>query len=173
MANSPSSGASPADPWQDSRPHCRVHSDSPLFRSVLEDAIGGTVTLLESEPCGARETVLVDCRRPGDDLARARNRFPRLPLVGVLAQSEASRMVELLAGGADGVMVLGDPPATWRECLHVVLGGGRWVGGPGLEVCLEQKHALYGISTRERHEGEVTQRTRLFVRSRVGDKIPT
>ena len=52
-----------------------------------------------------------------------------------------------------------------------MLGGGRWLGGPGLEVSLEAKEASYDIAKREQHSGDVTLRTKLFVRSRLGDKF--
>jgi hypothetical protein len=84
---------------------------------------------------------------------------------------EAARMVELLACGADGAIALDDPPESWRDCLHVVLGGGRWLGGPGLEISLEQKYASYEISRGDHHAGDVTMRTKLFVKRRVGDKF--
>ena len=56
--------------------------------------------------------------------------------------------------------------------VDVVLGGGRWLGGPGVEVSLEQKHARHDIARGECHDGDVTRRTQLFVRNRVGEKIP-
>jgi hypothetical protein len=52
-----------------------------------------------------------------------------------------------------------------------VLGSGRWLGGPGLEVNLQQKDASYDIAKGERHSGDVTTRTRMFVKGRVGDKV--
>jgi hypothetical protein len=63
-----------------------------------------------------------------------------------------------------------DPPRAWRECLHVVLGGGRWVGGPGLDVSLEHKYAHHDIATHDLHKGDVTMRTQLFMRDRLADK---
>jgi hypothetical protein len=134
-------------------------------------AAGGRITLLEHEPAGEREAVLVDCRHSADMLAAARQRFARRPMVGVLPRFDAARMVELLAHGADGAIALDDAPQAWRDCLHVVLGGGRWLGGPGLEISLEQKHASYEISKGNHHAGDVTMRTKLFVKGRVSDKV--
>lgn len=171
MAATPMPDCTGADPWHDSQPHCRVYSEAPRFRSLLEEIVSGQVCLLDAEPAGEREAVLVDCRHSGDALTLARHRFPSRPLVGVVALPEAGRMVEVLARGADGVIALVDPPASWRECLHVVLGGGRWLGGPGVEVSLEQKHARHDIARGECHDGDVTRRTQLFVKSRVGEKI--
>ena len=171
MAETPTRGTPGADPWADSQPRCRIHSDVPGFRALAAAAAGGRITLLEDEPTGEREAVLVDCRHAADALAAARQRFPRRPLVGIVPRFEAARMVELLAHGADGAIALDDPPESWRDCLHVVLGGGRWLGGPGLEISLEQKHARYDIARGNQHAGDVTMRTKLFVKGRVGDKF--
>jgi predicted metal-dependent hydrolase len=51
------------------------------------------------------------------------------------------------------------------------MGGGRWLGGPGLEVRLEHKNIAYDVARHDRHSGDVTLRTRLYVRQRVGDKF--
>ena len=160
-----------ADPWADSQPKCRVHSDAPAFRALLEAATGGRVTLLADDEPAEREVVLVDCRHGTDMLAPARQRFPARPVVGIVPRFEAARMVELIAHGADGALALHDPPESWREALHVVLGGGRWLGGPGLEISLEQKHARYDVAKGSHHSGDVTMRTKLFVKGRVGDKF--
>jgi hypothetical protein len=90
--------------------------------------------------------------------------------VAVLGEPDSVRIIEALANGADGVIALTDAPSAWRECLHVVLGGGRWLGGPGLDVSLEHKYASYDIATHDRHAGEVTVRTRLFIKNRLADK---
>jgi hypothetical protein len=159
------------DPWNESTPRCRVAPDSPRFRQLLEDRLGESVQLLGTEPSGPREAVLVDCIDTAAALGLARQQFPSLPRVGVIAAPDAARIIEALASGADGVIALTDPVDGWRECLHVVLGGGRWLGGPGLEISLEQKHASYDVARREDHAGDVTMRTKLFVRSRLGDKF--
>lgn len=166
-----SSGPRGVDPWHDSPPKCRVHSDAPGFRALVAGASGGRITLLDGEEPSDREAVLVDCRHDDGGLAAARQRFPARPLVGVVARLDAARMVELLARGADGVVALDDPPESWRDGLHVVLGGGRWLGGPGLEVSLEQKYARYEISRGSHHAGDVTMRTKIFVKGRIGDKF--
>jgi DNA-binding NarL/FixJ family response regulator len=89
----------------------------------------------------------------------------------VLETFDPGRIIEALASGADGVIALSDPPDVWHECLHVVLGGGRWLGGPGIEVSLHDRHASYDVARSERHKGDVTERTQLFVRNRMGDKV--
>jgi DNA-binding NarL/FixJ family response regulator len=96
--------------------------------------------------------------------------FPRQPIVAVVADSDTGRIIETLTRGPDGVIAMTDPPRAWRECLHVVLGGGRWVGGPGLDVSLEQKYAHHDIATHDLHSGDVTMRTQLFMRDRLADK---
>lgn len=42
--------------------------------------------------------------------------------------------------------------------------------GPGLDVQLEDSSSSYDIATNQRHKGDVTLRTKLFVRSRLADK---
>jgi hypothetical protein len=159
------------DPWRDNLPRCHVHSDSPHFHEQLASLLAGQVEILEEAPTGARAAVLVDCRMDPSELAVARDRYASLPMVGVVATPEAGPIIEALACGADGVIALTDSLKSWRECLHVVLGGGRWLGGPGIEVSLEAKEASYDIAKGERHTGDVTLRTKLFVRSRLGDKF--
>jgi DNA-binding NarL/FixJ family response regulator len=158
------------DPWHGTRPKCRVYADSPRFRALLDEVVGDALTLLDNEPAGEREAVLVDCCHSSDALQAARERHPALPLVGVIAQPDAAGLIEVVARGADGVIALVDPPDTWRECLHVVLGGGRWLGGPGLEISLEQKYASYGVAKGSGRESDVTLRTQIFVKERSGEK---
>lgn len=171
MAMTTTGGPLGADPWADCPIRCRVHSGAPGFPALVAAAAGDRIALLESEPAGEREAVLVDCRQAGETLAHARQRFPARPLIGVVARFDAALMVELLARGADGAIALDDPPESWRDGLNVVLGGGRWLGGPGLEVSLEQKHARYDVSRGNHSAGDVTMRTKLFVKGRVGVKI--
>jgi hypothetical protein len=159
------------DPWRDNLPSCHVHSESPHFHQQLKSMLAGEVEILEPDTTAARTAVLVDCRMDAGELAAARERFPALPMVGVVATPEAGPIIEALACGADGVIALTDNLKAWRECLHVVAGGGRWLGGPGIEVNLEAKEASYDIAKGERHSGDVTLRTKLFVRSRLGDKF--
>ena len=161
---------SPADPWREDLPVCRVYSHSPRFRQLLESYVGGVVKFTASPESGPREALLVDCTESADILRTARAMFPRQPIVAVVADSDTGRIIETLTRGPDGVIAMTDPPRAWRECLHVVLGGGRWVGGPGLDVSLEQKYAHHDIATHDLHSGDVTMRTQLFMRDRLADK---
>src|SRR5688572_19976529 len=88
-------------------------------------------------------------------------------LVGVIASPDSATIIQILAAGADGVISATEPLATWRECLNVVRGGARWLEGPGLHVNLETKYASYGIAKRERHDGDITMRTKLFAKSHI------
>ena len=140
---------------------------------ALEEAgslSGGAVQLTDSPEKGAREGLLVDCTASMDSLALANEMFPTHPIVAVVGEIDAPNIMEALARGADGVIALKDPPEMWRECVHVVLGGGRWLGGPGLDVQLEDNSSSYDIATNQRHKGDITLRTKLFVRSRLADK---
>lgn len=159
------------DPWQGAPPGCRVFPEARWFVKVLRDFLGDAVRLIDTPDTGEREAILVDCTESGDAIRAARQRYPSRPLVGVLPQTDTARIIDALATGADGVIALTDPPHLWRECLHVVLGGGRWLGGPGLEVSLQHKDASYDIAKNEQHPGDVTVRTRMFVKGRVGDKV--
>lgn len=161
---------SPSDPWREDQPVCRVYSHSPRFRQELEGYLGAVLrftTAREKEP---REALIVDCTASTDIVRTARAQFPTHPLMAVIAASDTSLIIEALARGVDGVIAMDDPPSAWREGINVVLGGGRWVGGPGLDVSLEQKYASFGIATHERHSGDVTTRTQLFVKDRLGDQ---
>jgi DNA-binding NarL/FixJ family response regulator len=169
-SNEPSTGP---DPWKDAQPVCRVYSKSARFRPLLESYVGKAVNFTTAPESGPREALLVDCTESIDSLRTGRERFPSQPLVAVISESDPARIIDALGHGADAVIALTDPPETWRECLHVVLGGGRWVGGPGLNVSLEQKFANYDIATHDRHKGDVTLRTRLFVKGRLADKPGT
>lgn len=158
------------DPWRDAPPVCRVYSAYAPFRKLLDAYLGGAVQLTDSPEKGAREGLLVDCTASMDTLALANEMFPTHPIVAVVGETDAPNIMEALARGADGVIALKDPPEMWRECVHVVLGGGRWLGGPGLDVQLEDGNSSYDIATNQRHKGDVTLRTKLFVRSRLADK---
>jgi DNA-binding NarL/FixJ family response regulator len=161
---------SPDDPWHEDLPVCRVYSHSPRFRQLLESYVGDVVKFTASPETAPREALLVDCTETADILRTARAMFPRQPIIAVVADSDTGRIIETLTRGPDGVIAMTDPPRAWRECLHVVLGGGRWVGGPGLDVSLEQKYAYHDIATHDLHTGEVTVRTQLFMRDRLADK---
>ena len=158
------------DPWRDAPPVCRVYSGYAPFRKLLEAYLGGTLRLTDSPERCEREGLLVDCTESMDTLTLATQKFPDHPIVAVLSETEAVSAMEALARGADGVIALRDPPTMWRECLNVVLGGGRWLGGPGLDVQLEDKESRYNIATGRRNAGDVTLRTKLFVRDRLADK---
>jgi DNA-binding NarL/FixJ family response regulator len=148
----------------------RIYTSQALFRRTLANYLGDAVQFTEAPEPLPREALLVDCTEGVNKMPEARRRFPTHPVVVVLQDSESGQIIEALASGADGVIAMTDPPATWRECLHVVLGGGRWLGGPGLDVSLEHKYARYDIATHDRHAGDVTLRTKLFVNSRLADK---
>ena len=160
-----------ADPWRNDLPVCRVHPESARVRKHVQGALVGLLRLAQGGEAGAREAVLVDCIDSVAGLVEARQHHASRPLVGVLEKFDPARIIEALASGADGVIALSDPPDVWRECLHVVLGGGRWLGGPGIEVSLPDRHASYDVARSERHSGEVTERTQMFVRNRTGDKV--
>jgi len=161
------------DPWRDTQPECRVFPESQWFQKVLRDFLGDGVRFVGKPDAADRAAILVDCTESAEAIRAARQAYPSSPLVGVLPQTDTARIIEALAKGADGVIALTDLPSVWRDCLNVVLGGGRWLGGPGLEVSLQQKHASYDIARGEQHSGDVTLRTRLFVKGRVGDKVRT
>jgi hypothetical protein len=158
------------DPWRDAPPVCRVYSAYAPFRKLLEAYLGGAVKLTDSPERGMREGLLVDCSETMDALSLATEKFPDHPIIAVLSEMDTASAMEALARGADGVIALRDPPDMWRECVHVVLGGGRWLGGPGLDVQLEDKESSYDIATNKRHTGDVTLRTKLFIRNRLADK---
>jgi DNA-binding NarL/FixJ family response regulator len=159
-----------ADPWRDAPPVCRVYSTYAPFRKLLEAYLGGVVKLTDSPERGMREGLLVDCTESMDALSLANEKFPDHPIIAVLGEMDTTSAMETLARGADGVIALKDPPDIWRECVHVVLGGGRWLGGPGLDVQLEDNLSSYDIATNKRHKGDVTRRTKLFVGNRLADK---
>lgn len=160
----------PIDPWRDAPAVCRVYSGYAPFRKLLEAYLGGAVKLTDSPERGVREGLLVDCTESMDTLTVATQKFPDHPIIAVLGDNDTAAAMEALTRGADGVISLKDPPDMWRECVHVVLGGGRWLGGPGLDVHLEDKNSSYNIATNKRHNGDVTLRTKLFVSNRVADK---
>ena len=118
-----------AGPWRDSTPQCRVYRDSPWFRQRLLDSLGDAISLATRPDAGPHEAILVDCIESSAQLGAARRIYPSHPVVGVLGREDAARVAEVLAGGADGVISFADPPETWRRCLQVVIGGGRWRGG--------------------------------------------
>lgn len=139
-----------ADPWPDCQPECRLYPDSPWFQKVIRDYLGDAVRIVERPDAGPREAILVDCIESSNGINAARRLYPAHAVVGVLAREDAGRILEILAAAADGVIALTDPPDSWRRCLHVVLGGGRWLGGPGLEVKLQHKYTSYDVGDKVR-----------------------
>lgn len=161
---------SDTDPWREDLPVCRVYSHSPRFRQQLEGYVGHVIRFTTARDKEPREGLIVDCTVSAEIVRTARGHFPAHPIVAVINDSDPARVIDVLARGVDGVISMNDPPSAWREGLNVVLGGGRWVGGPGLDVSLEQKYASYGIATHDRHSGDVTMRTQLFVKDRLGEE---
>jgi hypothetical protein len=138
---------------------------------MLQGVLGEAVPLVEGIEASHSHVVLVDCRQIIEGMTIARQRYPARPLVGVIDEPDPAIIIALLGAGADGVISIAEPLSAWRECLNVVRGGARWLGGPGLHVNLEANDTSYAISKGESHEGDVTMRTRLFVRGRVADKL--
>lgn len=169
MTNNANGVTMTTDPWREDQPVCRVYSHSPRFRQQLAEYVGQEVRFTAAREKEPREALIVDCTSSTDVVRTARSHFPTHPIVAVIPEGDPARVIELLSCGVEGVIALNDPPSSWREGLNVVLGGGRWVGGPGLDVSLEHKYASYGIATHDRHSGDVTMRTQLFVRNRLAD----
>ena len=159
--------------WPDAPPTCYLFPETAQFRRLLEDALAGTLEFGETPDADGCEPVLVSALESDDGIAEARSRYPKRPLVTVVTHYDPRTIVAALGAGAAGVVALTDPPEVWRDCVRVVSGGGCWLGGPGLEVSLESKHTAYDVARRGNHEGDVTMRTRLFVRQHVGDKFRT
>jgi hypothetical protein len=159
------------DPWEGNRPDCRTFPASDKFPRLLRYVLRDHVRLHDEAGSEVRMPVLVDCAHTDDNIVQARGAHPGMPLIAVHMRHDAGRVLVALEMGVDGVISLTDPPEVWRECLCVVMGGGRWLGGPGLEVRLEHKNIAYDVARHDRHAGDVTVRTRLFVRHRVGDKF--
>lgn len=170
MTEAPAIACSPT-PWPDQGAQCRIFPADQRFRTLLEDLLGEALQLRVGNPPDPRETVLVDCLDSHEAIASARLLYPRQPLVGVLPRHDAGLIISALAQGAAGVIALTDPPNAWRECVLVVMGGGRWLGGPGLEICLEEKRAVYDVARNDDLHGDVTMRTKLYVKQRVADKF--
>ena len=127
--STPETSAIRGDPWQDLPPECRLYPDSPGFHVVVRDALGDVARVVTRPDAGPREAILVDCIESAASIHAARRLYPSHPVIGVLARDDARRNVEILAGGADGVITLAETPDAWRQCLHVVLTGGRWPEG--------------------------------------------
>jgi DNA-binding NarL/FixJ family response regulator len=127
--STPETSTNRRDPWRNLPPECRLYPDSPGFHTVIRDSLGDVVRVVTRPDAGPREAILVDCIESAASIVAARRLYPSHPVIGVLAREDAGRILEILAGGADGVITLAETPDTWRQCLHVVLGGGRWPEG--------------------------------------------
>ncbi len=159
------------DPWRGSPVQCVPYPRTPEFVALLQGLLGDEVPLVHGTDARDDHIVLVDCRLIVEGMAIARQRYRVHPLVGVVASPDAETILQILAAGADGVISVTEPLAAWRECLNVVRGGARWLGGPGLHVNLESKYASYGIAKRESHAGDITIRTKLFAKTNIVDKF--
>jgi hypothetical protein len=170
--------SAPATPEQHasfagSRPICRLFPLTEPLRALITDLLGNMLQLTTDDDPLPREPVLVDCLRSHDEISSARSVYPEQPLISVLPRHDPELIIAALASGAAGVVALTDEPGQWVACVRVVMGGGRWLGGPGLEISLEDGHAAYDVASSDELKGNVTMRTRLFVRQRVADKIPS
>jgi DNA-binding NarL/FixJ family response regulator len=119
----------------------RVYPESPWFQAAVRRSAGKVLRLVTRPDAGPRETILVNCVESAAAVVSARRLYPSHPILAVLAGADSGRIREVLARGADGVITLDDPPDRWRQSLHVLLGGGRWLGGPEREAEIEQKYA--------------------------------
>ena len=165
-------GEQRSDPWQNTTVQCVAYPRSPAFIAALQELLGDEVAMVETPDVRPDQVVLVDCRQLAQGMMAARRRYPTQPLVGVIAESESETILEILAAGADGVVAMTEPAEAWHECINVVRGGARWLGGsPAVHVNLEQKNASYDVAKREKHAGDVTMRTKLFIKHRVTDKF--
>ena len=131
-------------PWRESPPECRLCPSTPEFHELVQDRVGDAIPIVDRPDAGPRETIVVECLESVSGITRARRLYPSHAIVGVLAREDSDRRLEVMAAGADGVVALTDPPDLWRQCLRRVLGGGRWIGDPALELRLESGYARYG-----------------------------
>lgn len=157
--------------WADKQPRCTVYPpETPLF-ALVRDLVGRCLRIGNVATDGERYAVVVDCLDSTADLAGARKAHPGRPVVAVVARPDSAEAMAALSADADGIICLIDPAATWRDCVNVVLGGGRWFGGPGVAVNLDNKAATYEITRGSEQSGDVTVRTRAFVRDLVRDRL--
>jgi hypothetical protein len=106
-----------------------VHPDSHWFQKLLRDFLGDTVRFTGKPDMGDRAAILVDCIESTDNLRAARQLYPSHPVVGVLPQTDTARIIEVLAGNADGVIALTDPPASGASaCTSCSAVAGGWAG---------------------------------------------
>ncbi len=159
------------DPYADKLPHCTPYpAQSPLAK-LLPDLVGTCLTVDAADRLPDRYAVVVDCLHTSRNIEPARVRHPCRPVIAVVARPDADEVLSALAANAEGIVCLSDPPATWRDCVNVVLGGGRWFDGPGVEVQMENRYTRYEISRGGQHPGDLTMRTRTYVRQAVPEKF--
>ena len=127
------------DCWRGTELRCRIDPPAEDLHRMLALRLGPRVRWLDCTTPPGSEIIVVDCRQSISGLGAARGHMPQQPLLAVLADCEAAMVIEALARGADGVIAASDSPAHWFECLNVLRGGSRWLGGPALGVDLEGK----------------------------------
>jgi hypothetical protein len=159
------------DPYADKLPHCTAFPPHAPLSELLRDLVGNCLSVDEDDTVPERYAVVVDCLHSAKNVPLARARYPGRPIIAVVARPDAVQVFEALSTNAEGIVCLTDPAATWRDCVNVVLGGGRWLDGPGMEVSLEHKYARYDVARSSQHSGDITSRTRTFVRQAVPDKF--
>lgn len=159
-----------ADPWADNQPSCRVFPAETPLEPLLHDLIGNCVNFEQGDAPPSRYAVVVDCLHSTAAIKPARQAHAGRPIMAVVARPDAVEALEALSADVEGIICLTDAGTTWRDCVNVLLGGGRWFGGPGVEISLERRQATYGVS-RGADTGDITARTRTFVRQNVSDKL--
>jgi hypothetical protein len=157
--------------WADKQPRCVIYPPGTALVGLVRDLVGRSLTIDDSDADGERYAVVVDCLESASDIREAREVHLGRPLVAVVSKPDSPQAMAALAADVDGVISLTDSAATWRDCINVVLGGGRWFGGPGVEVSLDHKNATYEVARGADQSGEVTVRTRAFVRDFVKDRL--
>lgn len=157
--------------FRNKQPHCTAFPASGPLADLVRDLVGKCLSV-DSEPEAPEKfAVVVDCLRGVRALRLAREAHPGRPLVAVVARPDATEVFGALTEGVDGVICLTDPAFAWRDCVNVVLGGGRWFGGPAVDVSLEDKNTRYQMSRGEQQSGDLTMRTRRFISDRVPEKF--
>ena len=157
--------------WAEKNPLCIVYPAGKGLVSLIRDLVGRSVKIVDAAICDDRYAVIVDCLESTAEIQGARESHLGQPLVAVVPRSDSPQAMAALGADVNGIICLTDPAATWRDCVNVVLGGGRWFGGPGVEVCLDHKCATYEVA-RGVHDGsDITVRTRAFVRDFVRDGL--
>lgn len=159
------------DPYADKMPHCTAYPPEAPLAQLLPDLVGACLAVDGPQQVPDRYAVVVDCLHTSRNIDLARLHHPCRPIIAVVSRPDADEVLTALAANAEGIVCLSDPPVIWRDCVNVVLGGGRWFDGPGVEVQMENKFTRYEISRGTQHPGDVTMRTRTYVRQNVPDKL--